>query len=60
MKGGKEEYFEKNFREDGSYTVDHSSAVLMFDPAGEFRALFSAPHEVANYVHDVPIIVEMP
>jgi protein SCO1/2 len=50
-------YFEKRRREDGSYTVDHSSAVLLFDPKGEFRALFSSPHKAEDYVHDLPIIV---
>lgn len=52
-------FFDKNVREDGSYLVDHSSAVLLIDPNGEFRALFSAPHEQGNYVHDIPIIVDL-
>jgi protein SCO1/2 len=50
-------FFDKNERDDGSYLVDHSSAVLLIDPNGEFRALFSSPHEPGNYVHDIPIIV---
>jgi protein SCO1/2 len=49
-------FFDKRPLADGNYTVDHSSAVLLFDPAGEFRALFGAPHEIENYVHDLPII----
>ena len=52
-------FFDKNVREDGNYLVDHSSAVLLIDPNGEFRALFSSPHEPGNYVHDIPLIVEM-
>ena len=51
-------YFDKSMQPDGNYTVDHSSAVLLFDIDGEFRALFSAPHEFENYVHDLPLILE--
>jgi protein SCO1/2 len=53
-------FFEKNQREDGTYSVDHSSAVLLFDPDGNLRALFSSPHTVENYVHDIPIILGSP
>ncbi|NIL95405.1 MAG: hypothetical protein GTO71_13435 [Woeseiaceae bacterium] len=51
-------FFGKSMREDGSYLVDHSSAVLAFDPNGQFRALFGSPHQAENYVHDIPIIVD--
>ena len=50
-------YFEKAPTEDGNYGVEHSAAVLVFDPKGEFLALFSAPHVVENYLHDLPIIM---
>ena len=50
-------YFEKAPTEDGNYGVDHSAAVLIIDPNGEFSGLFSAPHVVANYLHDLPIIM---
>ncbi len=50
-------YFEKVPTDDGNYGVDHSAAVLVLDPNGEFSALFSAPHVVANYLHDLPIIM---
>jgi protein SCO1/2 len=50
-------YFEKAPTADGDYGVDHSAAVLVINPDGEFSALFSAPHSVANYVHDLPIIM---
>ena len=53
-------FFDKSEREDGSYSVDHSAAVLVFDPDGQFRALFGTPHEVENYVHDIPIITDQP
>jgi protein SCO1/2 len=50
-------YFEKAPTDDGNYGVDHSAAVLVINPDGEFSALFSAPHTVANYVHDLPIVM---
>jgi protein SCO1/2 len=50
-------YFEKAPTADGDYSVDHSAAVLVINPEGEFSALFSAPHIVANYVHDLRIIM---
>jgi len=49
-------YFNKVPLENGSYTVDHSSVVLLVDPEGRFHALFSGPHNVADYVHDLPIV----
>jgi protein SCO1/2 len=50
-------YFEKAPAPDGNYSVDHSAAVLVINPDGEFSALFGAPHVVANYLHDLPIIM---
>lgn len=50
-------YFEKAPTADGGYSVNHTAAVLVINPDGEFSALFSAPHLVANYVHDLPIIM---
>lgn len=50
-------YFEKIPSDDDNYNVNHSAAVLIVNPDGEFSALFSAPHEVANYVHDMPILM---
>jgi protein SCO1/2 len=50
-------YFEKQESDDGNYLVDHSAAVLLIDPQGRFSALFSGPHVVGNYVHDLPILM---
>ena len=54
-------YFEKvpggSGDETDNYTVNHSAAVLLINPDGHFSALFSAPHTVDNYVHDLPIIM---
>ena len=49
-------YFEKAGDLDGDYTVDHSSAVLLFDDDGDWHSLFSAPHDIDNFVHDIPIL----
>ena len=29
----------------GDYLVDHSAAIILFDPAGRFHALFNVPHK---------------
>lgn len=50
-------YFEKVDTETENYGVDHSAAVLVINPDGKFTALFGAPHIVADYLHDFPIIV---
>jgi len=50
-------YFEKQAGDADNYGVDHSAAVLLINPDGQFHALFSAPHRTANYVHDIPLIV---
>lgn len=52
-------FFEKGAATDDGYLVDHSAAVLLVDPDGGFHALFSAPHRVENYVHDLPLIMAM-
>jgi len=51
-------YFEKQAGESDDYAVDHSAAVLLINPDGEFHALFSGPHSIENYVHDVPLIMK--
>ncbi len=35
-----------------AYLVDHSAAVLLFDPNGAMRALFGAPHEAQRLAAD--------
>lgn len=51
-------YFSKVDIPDGDYTVDHSAAVLLINPEGQFHALFSGPHRAEDYVHDLPLIME--
>lgn len=51
-------FFEKTPENNGNYSVDHSAAVLAINPDGEFAALFGAPHVVANYVHDLPLLMK--
>lgn len=50
-------YFEKQSAVDDTYGVDHSAAVLVFNTRGQVHALFSAPHIVENYVHDMKLIM---
>ncbi len=50
-------YFSKQDSDDGNYLVDHSAAVLLIDPEARFSALFSGPHVVGDYVHDLPILM---
>lgn len=50
-------YFNKQEGDDENYLVDHSAAVLLIDPEARFSALFSGPHVVSNYVHDLPILI---
>ena len=51
-------FFEKRDGDGDQYLVDHSSVVLVIDPQGRFHALFSSPHRVENFVHDIPLLVE--
>lgn len=46
--------------ENGAYTVDHSSAVLLIDPSARLRALFSAPHTQSALAADIRRIVTQP
>ena len=50
-------YFEKHASDGEDYAVDHSAAVLVINPDGGFEALFSGPHVVENYIHDLPIVM---
>jgi protein SCO1/2 len=52
-------YFAKAPTEDGNYSVDHSTVVLVINPLGRFQALFSAPHRVEDIVHDLPLIMAL-
>lgn len=51
-------YFEKQTGDGENYVVDHSAAVLLLNPEGHFHALFSGPHKVDDYVHDIPLVTE--
>ncbi len=50
-------FFSKSGAGDGAYGVDHSTVVLVIDPQGRLKALFTAPHDVADFVHDLPLIM---
>jgi len=57
LTGGLGIFFEKNTGVDGSYSVDHSTVVIVVDPAGRFHSLFSGPHVIENFVHDLALIM---
>jgi protein SCO1/2 len=44
----------------GDYTVDHSAAILLFDPDGAMHALFSGPHSADLIAADYRRIVDAP
>lgn len=50
-------YFAKVELGNGNYTVDHSPAVLVVDPAGRYHSGFSGSHTYENLMHDLPIIM---
>jgi len=51
-------FFAKQPGNEENYSVDHSAAVLVVNPDAKFHALFSGPHQVENYVNDVPLIMD--
>lgn len=51
-------FFQKAGADGEAYGVDHSTVVLVIDPGGRLKALFSAPHDVASIVHDLPLIMQ--
>jgi protein SCO1/2 len=50
-------YFQKQPSDGDNYVVDHSAAVLVIDPEGRLSALFSGPHTIDNFIHDLPIVM---
>ncbi len=57
LTGGLGIFFEKSGLDEVDYSVAHSAVVIVINPHGQFHALFSAPHEAGNFVHDLPIIM---
>jgi len=41
---------------DNDYLIDHSAAVVLFDPAGRFHALFNVPHDADKIASDFLLI----
>ena len=50
-------FFQRVDSDDQNYNVDHSAVVLVLNPAGQFTALFSAPHRPSAFVNDLPGII---
>jgi len=51
-------YFQKTETDGDDYSIDHSAVVLVLDPRGRLRALFSGPHRVEDFVHDLPLVMK--
>jgi len=49
-------FFAKSGDFDGNYSVDHSAAVLVINDNAEWHSVFSAPHNIDSFVHDLPIL----
>ena len=39
-----------------NYNVDHSAAVLLVNADAAWQAVFSAPHTIDGFVHDMPLL----
>ena len=50
--------FQKVWSDDDQYQMDHSAAILILNPDGQFAALSSAPHSVDLLVRDLSIIMD--
>lgn len=51
-------YFQKQDSDEEFYSVDHSAVVIVMDPTGRMHSLFSAPHKIENFVHDLPLLMK--
>ena len=40
----------------GNYGVDHSASVALIDESAAWHAVFGAPHEVQDFVDDIPVL----
>jgi len=49
-------YYHRGDGED--YTVEHSTAVLLVNPAGKLMATFPAPHEADALAHDLALLLK--
>ena len=43
----------------GGYLMDHTASILLVDPNGQLRALFSAPHHAGEIVEDFNKITQL-
>ena len=46
--------------DNGGYAVDHYAGILAFNPQGQLRALFSAPHNIDTLASDYRALVGAP
>ncbi len=46
-------FFKGKTLENGGYDVDHSAAIILINPAGEYAGVLSAPHTKENLTNDL-------
>jgi protein SCO1/2 len=51
-------FFAVSGDDENNYNVDHSAAVLLINANAEWQAVFSAPHEIDDFVHDIPLLTD--
>lgn len=44
---------------DEGYLVDHTASILLFNPSGQLRALFNAPHQTEDIIKDFNTITQL-
>lgn len=49
-------YAKSDLASGAEYSVDHTAAILLINPQAELKAIFGAPHDVAEIVHDVALL----
>lgn len=51
-------YHSRPATDDGGYAVEHSAAVVVINEAGNYHAVFSAPHDVAAFADDMTLMMD--
>lgn len=52
-------FYQKVELQDGDYAMDHSAAVMVIDPQGNYRALFNAPFQTELFVRDMQLLLNL-
>lgn len=52
-------FYQKVTMTNGDYAMDHSAAIMVINPDGEFRALFNAPFQLDLFVRDMQSLLNL-